>query len=139
MRQVSVSISFPACSSLGDVFEPTGALDADGSVSPSLDTITALDANCSTDDREALRPFSVLYDVRRFDIFCFRWFTLTLMASNFQPLQPDEGSTTFVSTLTVPTEVLYTFTRDARRGDISCGEIQIGTGPGTARMVDFAV
>ena len=61
------------------------------------------------------------------------------MASNFQPLQLDEGSTTFVSTLTVPTEVMYTFTRDARRGDISCGEIQIDTGPGTARMVDFAV
>ena len=136
MRQVSVRISSPAHGSLGNVFELTGTLDADDSVSPSLDAITALDANYPTDDREALRPFSVLYDVRRFDISCVS--VVYTLASNSQPLQPqpDEGSTTFISTLTVPTEVLYTFTRDTR---MSCGEIQIATGRGTARRVDFAV
>lgn len=137
MRQVSAPISSPAHGSLGNVFELTGTLDADDSVSPSLDTITALDANCPTDDREALRPFFVLYDVCRFDISCVS-VVYTLRVSNSQPLQPqpDEGSTTFISTLTVPTEVLYTFTRDTR---MSCGEIQIATGRGTARRVDFAV
>ncbi|KAN0136622.1 hypothetical protein V8E53_005669 [Lactarius tabidus] len=55
---------------------------------------------------------------------------------NSQPLQLDERPTTFISTLTVPTEVLYMFTRDTRGTDISCGEIQ---GRGTARTVDFAV
>ncbi|KAI9448971.1 hypothetical protein BJY52DRAFT_1228032 [Lactarius psammicola] len=56
---------------------------------------------------------------------------------NTQPLQPDELPTTFISTLTVPTEVIYTRTRDARGGDISRSEIVTERGP--ARAVDFAV
>jgi hypothetical protein len=44
--------------------------------------------------------------------------TPDVVSSNSQPLQPDERPTTFISTLTVPTEVLYMFTRDARGGDL---------------------
>ncbi|KAI9438295.1 hypothetical protein H4582DRAFT_2129267, partial [Lactarius indigo] len=42
---------------------------------------------------------------------------------NVRPLQPDEQPTTFISTFTVPTEVVHTLTRDARGGDATCGQI----------------
>ncbi|KAI9448980.1 hypothetical protein BJY52DRAFT_1364182 [Lactarius psammicola] len=56
---------------------------------------------------------------------------------NAQPPQPDERPTTFISTLTVPAEAVYTFTRDARGGEVSRGETAAVRGP--ARTVDFAV
>jgi len=45
------------------------------------------------------------------------------------PLQSDEQPTTFGSSLTVPTEVLCTFTRDTRGGDVACCEIAAGHEP----------
>jgi hypothetical protein len=53
------------------------------------------------------------------------------------PLQSDEQHTTFRSTLTVPAEVLCTFTRDTRGGDVACREIAAGRGPPCT--VEFAV
>jgi hypothetical protein len=53
------------------------------------------------------------------------------------PLQPDEQPTTFTSTLTVPTVVLCTLTRDARVGNVACSETAAGHGP--ACTVDFSV
>src|SRR6266702_4582447 len=35
-----------------------------------LESIAALDADCPADDREALRSFAVLHDVRRLDVAC---------------------------------------------------------------------
>ena len=68
-------------------------------------------------------------------LLMLRWFIYYL--SNAQPLQPDERPTTFISTLTVPTEVLVTFPCDARGRDISCGEISAERG--LARSVNFVV
>ncbi|KAI9435743.1 hypothetical protein H4582DRAFT_619940 [Lactarius indigo] len=45
--------------------------------------------------------------------------SLFYMLNAKQPAQPDERPTTFMSTLTVPAEGMYTFTRSARGGD-SC-------------------
>ncbi|KAF8266026.1 hypothetical protein EI94DRAFT_1803661 [Lactarius quietus] len=56
---------------------------------------------------------------------------------NSKTPEPNEQPTTLISSLTVPADVLYTFTRGARGEDISCGEIVAGRGP--ARAVDFAV
>jgi hypothetical protein len=53
------------------------------------------------------------------------------------PLRPNEQPTTFISTLTVPTEVLHTLTLDARVGDVACSEVVVECGP--ARTVEFAV
>ncbi len=63
-----------------------------------------------------------------------------IVSSNAQPLQPDERPTTFISTLTVPTEamVMYTRTRDARVGGVASGEI-VAAECGPARTVEFAV
>ncbi|KAH9034528.1 hypothetical protein EDB84DRAFT_1486686 [Lactarius hengduanensis] len=55
---------------------------------------------------------------------------------NAQPLQLGEQPTTFISTFTVPAEVMYPRTRDARGGDIGCsGSIEEH---GQARTVNFA-
>ncbi|KAI9457767.1 hypothetical protein BJY52DRAFT_453540 [Lactarius psammicola] len=56
---------------------------------------------------------------------------------NAQPIQPDEGPTTIVSTLTVPAEVMLALTRNARVGDVARGEIAAECGP--ARTLDSAV
>ncbi|KAH9051302.1 hypothetical protein EDB83DRAFT_1301355 [Lactarius deliciosus] len=56
---------------------------------------------------------------------------------NVQPLQLDEQPTTFVSTFTVPAEVMYTRTREARRGDTVYSENVAGSG--SVRTVNFAV
>ncbi|KAH8988356.1 hypothetical protein EDB92DRAFT_1031495 [Lactarius akahatsu] len=56
---------------------------------------------------------------------------------NAQLPQSAERPTTFISTLTVPVEVLHTFTREARGEDVSRGEIVAGRGP--TRTNDFAV
>ena len=69
--QVSVSISAPAQGSRSR--ELIGATSADDRL---LDTITALDAGYPADDREALRSFVVLHDVRRASTSpVFWWFT----------------------------------------------------------------
>ncbi|KAI9448974.1 hypothetical protein BJY52DRAFT_293564 [Lactarius psammicola] len=54
---------------------------------------------------------------------------------NTQSLQSDERPTTFISTLTVPMEVMYARTLDARAGDSAC----VATESGPARTVEFAV
>ncbi|KAH9060676.1 hypothetical protein EDB87DRAFT_573725 [Lactarius vividus] len=56
---------------------------------------------------------------------------------NAQPPQQAEQSTTFVSTLTVPVEVLHASMREARGEDVSRGEIVTGHGP--TRAIDFPV
>jgi hypothetical protein len=97
----------------------------------------------SGDDREALRSFIVLHDVRRFDLACISVIcTISdVMSSNAQalggPRQSDEQPSPFVSTLTVPAEVLCTLTLDARVGDLACSEFSSGHGP--AWSVDLAV
>ncbi|KAI9448969.1 hypothetical protein BJY52DRAFT_293452 [Lactarius psammicola] len=53
---------------------------------------------------------------------------------NARPLHPDEPPATFISTLTVPAEAMYTVTRSARRGDAACGE-----NTGQARTADSTV
>ncbi|KAN0136626.1 hypothetical protein V8E53_005673 [Lactarius tabidus] len=53
------------------------------------------------------------------------------------PPQPDERPTAFISTLTVPTEVLNTLTLDAQVGGVTRSEIAAGRGP--SRTVEFAV
>ena len=62
------------------------------------------------DGREALRSFSALHDVRRFDLTCILVIHTIddVVSSNAQPLQPDELPTTSISTLTVPAEAIYT-------------------------------
>ncbi|KAH8999790.1 hypothetical protein EDB83DRAFT_2533958 [Lactarius deliciosus] len=55
---------------------------------------------------------------------------------NAQPLQPSEQPTTFISTFTIPAEVMHTRTRDARGGDIACSESIEELG--RARAVNFA-
>ncbi|KAH9175781.1 hypothetical protein EDB89DRAFT_2066360 [Lactarius sanguifluus] len=56
---------------------------------------------------------------------------------NAHPPQPAERPTTFISTLTVPVEILDPFMREARGEDVSRGEIVAGRGP--TRTIDFAV
>ncbi|KAI9435747.1 hypothetical protein H4582DRAFT_1968471 [Lactarius indigo] len=56
---------------------------------------------------------------------------------NAQPLQPDERPTTIMSTLTVPTEAMYTFTREAPGRDTSCGDITAERG--RERTINFSV
>ncbi|KAI9435746.1 hypothetical protein H4582DRAFT_620281 [Lactarius indigo] len=56
---------------------------------------------------------------------------------NAQPPQLNERPTTVISTLTVPTEVMYTRTLDARGGDIALNEIVAERGP--VRTIGFAV
>ncbi len=80
--------------------------------------------------------------MRRFDLACI---TISVVhtisdavSSNAQPLQLDERPTTFISTLTVPTEAMYTRTRGTRGGDSARSEIAAERGP-AARTVDFAV
>ncbi|KAH9034198.1 hypothetical protein EDB85DRAFT_1889857 [Lactarius pseudohatsudake] len=48
--------------------------------------------------------------------------SLFYMVNAKQPLQPDERPTTFMSTLTVPAEGMYTVTRSARGGDVAFSE-----------------
>jgi len=96
-----------------------------------------------SDDREALRSFAVLLYVRRFDLTCLMISVVhtisDVVSSNpsTKPLQQDERSTMFISTLTVPAEAMNTVTRDARGVDTACGEISAECRP--ARTVDFAV
>lgn len=91
-------------------------------------------------DWEALRSFAFLHDVRHFYLaYISVVYTMSnVVYSNARtlggPLHPDEPPTTFISTLTVPTEV---FTRDARVGDVTCSEIAAGHGP--VRTIGFAV
>ncbi|KAH9053778.1 hypothetical protein EDB87DRAFT_1649793 [Lactarius vividus] len=56
---------------------------------------------------------------------------------NAQPLQLEEQPTTFISTFTVPAEVMYTHAREARGGGTACSENVAGSGP--VRTVNFAV
>jgi len=52
--------------------------------------------------------------------------------------QPDNQPTTFISTFTVPTEVLHTLTpREARVGDVASSDVATGRVPG--RTIEFAV
>jgi hypothetical protein len=93
-------------------------------------------------DWEALRSLIILYDVRRFFTFISVVHIISDVASsNAQTLgglpQSDEQPTAFISTLTVPTEVLNTLTLDARVGDVARSEI--GSGHGPSRTVEFAV
>ncbi|KAH9068032.1 hypothetical protein EDB83DRAFT_2519151 [Lactarius deliciosus] len=55
---------------------------------------------------------------------------------NAQPLQPSEQPTTFISTFTIPAEVMHTRTRNALGGDIACSESI--EEQGRARAVNFA-
>ena len=68
VSQVSVSISAPARGSSSCSGELTGPRWMLTTGFLLLDAIAALDAGCPTNDWEALRPFLVLHDVRRFDI-----------------------------------------------------------------------
>ncbi|KAH9060675.1 hypothetical protein EDB87DRAFT_1831310 [Lactarius vividus] len=58
---------------------------------------------------------------------------------NARPLRPDERLTTIISTLTVPADSVYTFTREARGRDVDVPCSDIAVERGTARTVDFAV
>jgi hypothetical protein len=70
------------------------------------------------DDREALRSFAVLHDVRRFDLVSISLFALIsdAVSSNAQPLQSDRLPSAFISTLTVPADVMYLRSRGTRGG-----------------------
>src|SRR6266702_3738395 len=119
-----------------------GAHWSDGTLTtgfPFSENSAVLVPGCPSDDWEALRSFALLHDVRRLDVVCVSVVhTISdLMSSNAQPLQPDERPTTFISTLTVPAEFMYTQTRNARVGDVACGEIAAECGP--ARTLDFPV
>ena len=100
-----------------------------------------LDTGFPDDDREALRSFSSVHAVRRFDLIYILVFHAIhdIGSSNAQPLQPHEQPTTLISTLTVPAEVVYTRTRDARGENIASGDLEAVADPGKARTVDFAV
>jgi hypothetical protein len=78
--------------------------------------------------------------VRRFVPACISAI-LTTVSSNSQSLgglpQPDDQPTTFISTFTVPTEVLHTLTREARVGDVAWSETAAGRA--LDRTVEFAV
>jgi hypothetical protein len=69
----------------------------------------------------------------------FPWFdTIShIIFSNSQPLHPGEQPTTFISTLTVPAEVMCTFTIEALGSEMRCGDSAAERG--TASTVDFAV
>ncbi|KAH9034204.1 hypothetical protein EDB85DRAFT_2289122 [Lactarius pseudohatsudake] len=56
---------------------------------------------------------------------------------NAQPLKPNGPLATVISTLTVPMEVMYARTLDARGGDIALSEIVVERGP--VRTIGFAV
>ena len=106
---------------------------------PFSEKVAVLADGYSGHDREALRSFAALHDVRRFD------FTRVLVihtiydivSSNAQPLQPDEQPTGFISTLTVPAEVVYILTRDAPGGEVVCRDISAESR--SATTVDSAV
>lgn len=68
----------------------------------------------------------------------FRSFLMSL-SSNAQPPQRDGQHPTFISTLTIPMDVLNTHTRDPRVGDdASCSEAVVEE-YGTTKTVGFAV
>ncbi|KAH9175759.1 hypothetical protein EDB89DRAFT_2066342 [Lactarius sanguifluus] len=54
---------------------------------------------------------------------------------NAQPLKPNGQPTTVISTLTVPTEVMYARTLDTRGGDIALSEIVVERGPTEPRTL----
>jgi len=56
---------------------------------------------------------------------------------NAQPFRSDEHPATFMSTLTVPAEAMYTFTGEARGREARCNDT--GAECGTARTVEVAV
>jgi hypothetical protein len=104
--------------------------------------IAVLVAKYPGDDREAVRYFAVLHDVRRFDLACISVVhTISdVVSSNARYLQPDEHPTSFMSTLTIPMEVMHTRSRDARGGDDANGEIvDADSECGPAKTVEFAV
>lgn len=106
--------------------------------SPFLESTAVLVAGHPGDDREALRPFTVLSDVRRFYIV-YVSIIPDVLSSNAQPPERDGQHTTFISTLTIPMEVMNTHTRDARVGDdASCSEI-VAEEYGAAKTIGFAV
>ena len=94
----------------------------------------------SGNDWKALCSFTILYDVRRFDLTSISVVQTVsnVVSSNAQPLggtlhQP----TTYISTLTVPTEISHALTRDPQVGDVARSEITVGHEP--ARVVEFSV
>ena len=107
---------------------------------PFSESIAVLVISFANDDREALRSFSTLHAVRRFDLT----FILVIHAicdigsSNAQSLKPHEQPTTFISALTVPAEAMYIRTRDARGEDTASGDLETVAERGKART-DFAV
>jgi hypothetical protein len=101
--------------------------------------IAVLVAEYPGDDREALPSFTVLHYVRRSDPCVSVVHTISdVVSSNAQPLRPDEHPSTFMSTLTIPMEVMHTRTRDARGGDDASSEI-VAAECGPAKVVAFAV
>ena len=94
------------------------------------------------DDREALRSFAVLPNVRCFEFACTSVVHTVsdLVSSNAQPLkQLDERHTNFASTLTVPPmEPENSHTWDARVGGNACSEMAIAS-YGHEKTIGYAV
>ena len=61
-----------------------------------------------------------------------------VLFSNAWPLETDEHSTAFMSTFTIPMEVIHTRARDSRGEDGACGEI-VAAEYGSSRTIEFAV
>jgi hypothetical protein len=90
------------------------------------------------DDREAVCPFAVLYDVRCFYIVYIPTI-FDIVSSNAPPPRRDGQHATPISTLTIPMDVMNTHTRDARVGDdASCSEA-VAEEYGATKTVGFAV
>jgi hypothetical protein len=105
---------------------------------PFSERIAVLVASHPGDDREAVRSFAVLYDVRRFDIVYIPTI-FDVVSSNAPPPQRDGHHATFISTLTIPMDVMNTHTRDAQVGDdASCSEA-VAEENGATKTVGFAV
>ena len=132
-------ISAPSQDTFG-VLSVAGASDADDG-SPFSENIAVLGNGFPGDDREALRSFSAVHAVRRFDLTCILVIHAIrdIGSSNAQPLQSHEQPATLIPTLTVPAEFVYTRTRDARGGNIASGDLETVAERGQARTVDFAV
>ncbi|KAH9034532.1 hypothetical protein EDB84DRAFT_1594746 [Lactarius hengduanensis] len=59
--------------------------------------------------------------------------------TNVRSLGPDERLTTIISTLTVPTDIVHTFTREARGRDVDFPCSDIAAERGMARTVDLGI
>ena len=94
------------------------------------------------DDREALRSFAILPNVRCFELACTSVVHTVsdLVPSNAQPLkQQNERRTMFASTLTVPPiETENSHTWDVRVGGNACSEMAIAS-YGHEKTVGYAV